>query len=55
MARATYSAAIALGVLALGNVTEARQYLDAARAYFPSCPLLPRAEAAVAAMSHSAA
>src|SRR5262249_52041659 len=49
MARATYAAALALGLLAQGRHDEARESLAAARTYYPTCPLLPRVEATLAA------
>jgi tetratricopeptide (TPR) repeat protein len=49
MARATYSGALALGLLAQGRHEEAQAWLVAARGHYPSCPLLPRVEAALAA------
>ena len=48
MARATYTAAVALGLLAQGRRHEAARQLDAARRCFPSCPLLQHVEAALA-------
>jgi tetratricopeptide (TPR) repeat protein len=54
MARATYSGALALGLLAQGRPEEAREHLARARGYYARCPLLPRVEAAMAAASSGA-
>jgi tetratricopeptide (TPR) repeat protein len=47
MARATYAAALALGLQAKGCTAEASECLAAARASYATCPLLPRVEAAL--------
>ena len=44
MARATYEAAMALGLSRLGHKADAKAHLDRARDAFASCPLLPRVE-----------
>jgi len=44
MARATYEGAMALGLVRLGAMADARSHLDRARLAFPTCPLLPRVE-----------
>ena len=51
MARASYSGALALALVAQGQLAEAATLLPAARGYDARSPLLPRLEAAIAAAS----
>jgi hypothetical protein len=51
--RARYAACAAISHAALGRVPEATMWLQRARKNHPSCPLLARAEAALAAAQNA--